>query len=117
GDYLAEWKWDGIRVQAVAEGGLRKLYSRTGEEIGAAFPDIIEDMTWQGAVDGELLIRRDDAVAPFADLQKRLGRKQVGRAMLQSHPAALRLYDILTWEGEDLRALPLQERRERLEAA
>lgn len=116
-DYLAEWKWDGIRVQAVSEGERRKLYSRTGEEIGAAFPDIIEAMTFEGAVDGELLVRRDGDVAPFADLQKRLGRKQVGRAMLQSHPAALRLYDILTWQGEDLRAHPLHQRRARLEAA
>ncbi len=116
-DYLAEWKWDGIRVQAVAEGGLRKLYSRTGEEIGGAFPDIIEAMTFEGAVDGELLIRREAEIAPFAELQKRLGRKRVSHAMLQSHPAALRLYDILTWRGEDLRPLPLSERRARLEAA
>lgn len=116
-DYLAEWKWDGIRVQAVAEGGLRRLYSRTGEEIGAAFPDIIEAMDFEGAVDGELLIRRGTEVAPFADLQRRLGRKTIGRVLLQSHPATLRLYDILTWEGEDLRPLPLTERRARLEAA
>ena len=116
-DYLAEWKWDGIRVQAVAEGGMRRLYSRTGEDIGAAFPDLIEAMEFEGAVDGELLIRRGPDVAPFADLQKRLGRKTVSRAMLQSHPAALRLYDILTWDGHDLRALPLDARRTHLEAA
>ena len=115
--YFAEWKWDGIRVQAVAEGGLRRLYSRTGEDIGAAFPDIIEAMDFEGAVDGELLIRRDAEVAPFSDLQKRLGRKAVSGALLKSHPASLRLYDILTWQGEDLRPLPLSERRARLEAA
>ncbi len=116
-EHVAEWKWDGIRVQAVAEGGLRRLYSRTGEEIGAAFPDLIEAMEFQGAVDGELLIRRGEDVAPFADLQKRLNRKTVSRAMLHSHPAVLRLYDILSWEGEDLRPLPLAERRAALEAA
>ncbi|HEY0275270.1 MAG TPA: cisplatin damage response ATP-dependent DNA ligase [Paenirhodobacter sp.] len=115
-DYMAEWKWDGIRVQAVAENGERRLYSRTGEDIGAAFPDLIDAMGFEGAVDGELLIRRNSGVAPFADLQKRLGRKTVGRALLESHPAALRLYDILTWEGEDLRALPFDARRNRLEA-
>ena len=115
-DYFAEWKWDGIRVQAVAEGGLRRLYSRTGEDIGAAFPDLIEAMEFEGAVDGELLIRRVDEVAAFADLQKRLGRKVVSKAMLQSHPATLRLYDVLTWQGEDLRGLPLFERRARLQA-
>lgn len=117
GDYLAEWKWDGIRVQAVAQGGTRRLYSRTGEEIGAAFPDLIEAMDFEGALDGELLVRRGDDVAPFADLQKRLNRKTVGRGLLQSHPAALRLYDILTWQGQDLRALPLTQRRAALEAA
>ncbi len=116
-DYLAEWKWDGIRVQAVTEGDNRRLYSRTGEEIGASFPEIIEAMSFQGAVDGELLIRRGDQVAPFSDLQKRLGRKQVSARMLQSHPATLRLYDLLIWQGEDLRPLPLDARRERLETA
>ncbi|GLS88780.1 ATP-dependent DNA ligase [Cypionkella aquatica] len=116
-DYIAEWKWDGIRVQAVSEGGMRRLYSRTGEDIGAAFPDLLDALNFEGAVDGELLIRRDGDVAPFADLQKRLGRKLVSKAMLQSHPASLRLYDILTWQGEDLRALPLQDRRARLQAA
>lgn len=115
--YLAEGKWDGIRVQAVAEGGMRRLYSRTGEDIGTAFPDLIEAMEFDGAVDGELLIRRAADVAPFGDLQKRLGRKVVSKAMLQNHPASLRLYDILTWQGQDLRAMPLTERRARLEAA
>ena len=116
-DYTAEWKWDGIRVQAVAEDGTRRLYSRTGEDIGASFPDILAAMDFHGAVDGELLVRRGAQVAPFADLQKRLGRKGVSKAMLASHPAALRLYDVLTWEGEDLRDLPLLDRRKVLEAA
>ncbi|MDO5647150.1 cisplatin damage response ATP-dependent DNA ligase [Paracoccus sp. (in: a-proteobacteria)] len=116
-DYIAEWKWDGIRVQAVAESGEKRLYSRTGEDISAAFPDIIAAMQFDGAVDGELLIRRGDQVAPFGDLQKRLGRKTVIRAMLASHPAALRLYDALIWQGRDLRALPLSQRRAILENA
>ncbi|RJL18083.1 cisplatin damage response ATP-dependent DNA ligase [Paracoccus siganidrum] len=116
-DYLAEWKWDGIRVQAVAEGGQRRLYSRTGEDIGAAFPDLVEALEFEGTLDGELLIRRGAEIAPFADLQRRLGRKAVSRAMMHSHPAGLRLYDVLTWRGEDLRPLPLAERRARLEAA
>ncbi|WP_294924860.1 cisplatin damage response ATP-dependent DNA ligase [uncultured Paracoccus sp.] len=116
-EHVAEWKWDGIRVQAVAEGGLRKLYSRTGEDIGAAFPDLIEAMDFEGALDGELLVRRGDEVAPFADLQKRLNRKTTPRALLQSHPASLRLYDVLTWQGQDLRPLPLVQRRQALEAA
>ena len=115
--YLAEWKWDGIRVQAVAEGGTRKLYSRTGDDISAAFPDIVAAMEFEGALDGELLVRRGDQVAPFNDLQTRLGRKTVSRKMLGSHPAALRLYDVMLWDGADLRDQPLSHRRAVLERA
>ncbi|MFS4437395.1 cisplatin damage response ATP-dependent DNA ligase [Paracoccaceae bacterium GXU_MW_L88] len=115
--YQVEWKWDGIRVQAVCEEGVARLYSRTGEDISRAFPDLIERMNFEGALDGELLIRRGDAVAPFADLQKRLGRKQVSKKMQESHPAALRIYDVLIWEGEDLRARGTDARRAVLEAA
>lgn len=116
-DYVAEWKWDGIRVQAINDGGVRRLYSRTGEDIGASFPDVIEALNFDGAVDGELLVRRGDDVAVFGDLQKRLGRKQVGRAMLDSHPAGLRVYDLMIWQGHDLRDRPLMDRRAVLEDA
>ena len=116
GDYLAEWKWDGIRVQATAIGGERRLYTRTGDEIGLSFPDVIESMTWEGTVDGELLVLRDGMVAPFADLQKRLGRKRVGAKMLGAYPAHLRLYDILHDGDRDLRELPLVDRRAELTA-
>lgn len=117
GAYAAEWKWDGIRVQAVAEGGTARLYTRTGEDISDSFPDIVARMRFDGALDGELLVRRGADVAPFADLQRRLGRKAPGKALLASHPAALRLYDLLVWQGEDLRPLPWQDRRARLEEA
>ncbi|MGA0539421.1 cisplatin damage response ATP-dependent DNA ligase [Neotabrizicola sp. VNH66] len=116
-DFAAEWKWDGIRVQAVGEGGTARLYTRTGEDISAAFPDLVADIRFHGALDGELIVRRGDEVAPFADLQKRLGRKVPPRTLLASHPAALRAYDVLVWEGEDLRSLPFAERRRRLEVA
>ncbi|SIQ16305.1 DNA ligase-1 [Paracoccus thiocyanatus] len=116
GDYFAEWKWDGIRVQAVAEGGMRRVYSRTGEDISHAFPDLIEAMDFEGSVDGELIVRREGEVAPFGELQKRLNRKTVGKGLLSSHPAGLRLYDLLLWEGRDLRAEPLEARRRVLEA-
>ena len=116
-EHAAEWKWDGIRVQAVSEGGVRRLYSRSGEDISAAFPDLIEQMNFEGAADGELLVRRAGGVATFNDLQQRLNRKTVGRALLASHPAGLRVYDLLTWQGEDLRARPWTERRQVLEAA
>ncbi|MGR3545371.1 MAG: cisplatin damage response ATP-dependent DNA ligase [Paracoccus sp. (in: a-proteobacteria)] len=116
-EYMAEWKWDGIRVQAINDGGVRRLYSRTGEDIGAAFPDVIEALNFDGAADGELLVRRDGEVAGFGDLQKRLNRKAISRAMLYSHPAGLRLYDLMIWQGRDLRGLPLAERRAVLDGA
>ncbi|MDM7459780.1 MAG: cisplatin damage response ATP-dependent DNA ligase, partial [Paracoccus sp. (in: a-proteobacteria)] len=116
-DYIAEWKWDGIRVQAINDQGTRRLYSRTGEDVSDAFPDVIEALNFDGVLDGELLIRRGAQVAPFGDLQKRLGRKAVSRAMLDSHPAAMRVYDALIWQGRDLRDLPLIERRAILECA
>ncbi|QIR86158.1 cisplatin damage response ATP-dependent DNA ligase [Paracoccus sp. AK26] len=115
-NYVAEWKWDGIRVQAINDGGVRRLYSRTGEDISNSFPDLIEALNFDGTVDGELLVRRGEDVAVFGDLQKRLGRKQVGRGMLESHPAGLRVYDLMIWQGRDLRELPLMERRAVLES-
>ena len=112
--YLAEWKWDGIRVQASAFGEERRLYTRTGDDIGRSFPDVLETMTWRGTVDGELLVVRDGEVAPFAELQKRLGRKSPGAKLLAESPAHLRLYDILHDGERDMRDQPLEERRARL---
>ncbi len=115
-DYAAEWKWDGIRVQAVSEAGVKKLYSRTGDEISGAFPDVMQALAFEGALDGELVVWRDGAVAPFGDLQQRLNRKAVDARTMTAHPAAIIAYDLLAQEGEDLRTLPLVERRARLEA-
>ncbi|MBC8020824.1 MAG: cisplatin damage response ATP-dependent DNA ligase [Methyloceanibacter sp.] len=115
-DFIAEWKWDGIRVQAVHQGGERRLFSRTGDDISGAFPDVVESLPEGVVLDGELLVMRDGEVAPFNALQQRLNRKTVSGALLKSHPAHIRLYDILLEGGEDLRALPLVARRARLEA-
>ncbi|MGZ9099228.1 MAG: cisplatin damage response ATP-dependent DNA ligase, partial [Brevundimonas sp.] len=115
-DYAAEWKWDGIRVQAVREAGVEKLYSRTRDEISAAFADVMAGLAFEGAVDGELVVWRDGAVAPFGDLQQRLNRKAVDAKLMAAFPAAIVAYDLLAEAGEDLRALPLRERRRRLEA-
>ena len=115
-DYLAEWKWDGIRVQLVARGSERRLYSRSGDDIGAAFPDICAAMPAEVTLDGELLVIRDGEVAPFNDLQQRLNRKTPTPKLLRDFPAAVRLYDILREGPEDLRGLSFAERRRRLEA-
>ncbi|MDX9997889.1 MAG: cisplatin damage response ATP-dependent DNA ligase [Phenylobacterium sp.] len=115
-DYTAEWKWDGIRVQAVSEGGVRRLYTRTGDDISRTFPDVVESLNFEGVLDGELLVMRDGRVAPFADLQQRLNRKSVDARLMAAQPAGIRAYDILSDRGEDLRVLPFAERRKRLEA-
>ncbi|HEY9217580.1 MAG TPA: cisplatin damage response ATP-dependent DNA ligase, partial [Phenylobacterium sp.] len=115
-DYAAEWKWDGIRVQAVSEGGIRRLYTRTGDDISRTFPDVLESLNYEGALDGELLVMRDGRVAPFADLQQRLNRKSVDAKLIAAHPAAIRAYDILADGDEDTRVLSFAERRKRLEA-
>jgi DNA ligase-1 len=115
-DYSAEWKWDGIRVQAVNEGGVRRLYTRTGDDISKTFPDILEALDDEGVIDGELLVMRDGAVASFADLQQRLNRKAVDGKLLDAYPAGVRAYDLLAEGAEDTRTLSFKERRKRLEA-
>lgn len=113
--YCAEWKWDGIRVQLVARGAERRIYSRTGDDVSGAFPDIADHMMFDAVLDGELLVVRDGVVAPFNDLQQRLNRKQVTARMLRDYPAFVRLYDMLFDGTEDLRGLGFLERRTRLE--
>ena len=115
-DYSAEWKWDGIRVQAVREGDVARLYSRTGDEISGAFPDLMAALDFEGAIDGELLVLRDHRVAPFGDLQQRLNRKTVDAKTIAAFPAAIRAYDLLAADGQDLRSLTFRDRRARLEA-
>ncbi|MGE5063059.1 MAG: cisplatin damage response ATP-dependent DNA ligase, partial [Myxococcales bacterium] len=125
GDYAAEWKWDGIRVQLVHAGGQTRIYSRTGDDISGSFPDVAEAFQTPGVLDGELLVRGEEqgvadvhggAAASFNALQQRLGRKNVSQKMLSSYPAFVRLYDILFEAEEDLRELAWERRRPRLES-
>jgi ATP-dependent DNA ligase len=121
GDFIAEWKWDGIRVQAVtghdARGNIvTRLYSRSGEDITNSFPDLLPSLHLPGAIDGELLVLRDGRVQTFNVLQQRLNRKLVSPKLLKEYPIHLRAYDLLGESDSDLRALPFAERRERLEA-
>jgi len=116
-DYAAEWKWDGIRVQAAHEKGEKRLWSRTGDDIGKSFPDLLAAMDFQGVIDGELLVRTaEGGVAPFADLQQRLNRKTADAALQARFPVFVRAYDLLMDGAEDLRPLPFAQRRGRLEA-
>jgi DNA ligase 1 len=120
-DFTAEWKWDGIRIQAAAgtaADGKRvaRLYSRTGEDLSAAFPDLLDALPFDGAIDGELLVLREGRVQSFNVLQQRLNRKQVSAKLIAEFPAHIRAYDLLAEGSEDLREQPFMLRRERLEA-
>ena len=123
-DYSAEWKWDGVRVQAVAGLGSEgrraaRLYSRTGEDVSAAFPDLMDVLAdssfGDSSLDGELLVVKEGRVQPFSILQQRLNRKTVTAKLAADYPAHIRAYDLLTVDGEDVRALSFRERRTRLE--
>ena len=143
GDFIAEWKWDGIRVQAVSGRDERghmhaRLYSRTGEDITGSFPDLVPSLHLQDssnlkhddpreplhafrhhtsfAIDGELLVLRDGRVQTFNVLQQRLNRKIVSPKLMKDFPIHLRAYDLLGDDENDLRELPFVERRARLEA-
>lgn len=119
-EFLAEWKWDGIRVQAVSardDNGapVTRLYSRTGEDISTAFPDLVDALAGiDAAIDGELLIIRDGQVEDFNTLQKRLNRTAVTAKILAEFPAAIRAYDCLFADGRDWREENFIDRRARL---
>jgi DNA ligase-1 len=114
-EFVAEWKWDGIRIQAAGKGGVTRLFSRTGDDIGNSFPELIDHFRFDAVLDGELLVMRQGEVAPFADLQQRLNRKTVTRAMTTKYPVHVRFYDALEIGGEDLRGRSFMARRRRLE--
>ncbi|MEM7481452.1 MAG: ATP-dependent DNA ligase [Acidobacteriota bacterium] len=118
-DWIAEWKWDGIRSQVIRRQGLTFIWSRGEEPIAERFPELevaasgLPDGT---VLDGEILPWGDDGVMPFAQLQRRIGRKKLGPKILSEVPVVLVAYDLLEEGGEDLRALPFAERRRRLKA-
>lgn len=120
-DFIAEWKWDGIRVQAVSGKDERgniftRLYSRTGEDITKSFPDLVPSLRLPGALDGELLVLRDGRVQTFNVLQQRLNRKSVTPKLMKDYPIHLRAYDLLSDGDNDLRILTFSERRVKLES-
>ncbi len=117
-DWQVEWKYDGIRAQLVRRGGQNYLWSRGEDLITERFPELANLHIPEGTVlDGEVLIWQPGcpAPAPFADLQKRIGRKTLSSKLLGELPAVLCCYDLLEFDGVDLRALPQHERRALME--
>ena len=119
-EWLVEWKFDGIRGQLIRRANEVFLWSRGEELIGAAFPELLAaaGCLANGTVlDGEILVWHagSDQPAPFAQLQRRLGRKAPGRKLLAECPAAFVAYDLLELGGDDQRQRPLSQRRAALE--
>jgi DNA ligase-1 len=113
-EWCVEWKWDGIRSQLVKRNGEVFLWSRGEELINESFPDILKqsELLPNGTVlDGELLPFKDGKVLSFANLQTRLNRKRIIKKDLEKTPVSIMVYDILEWEGEDIRERPLSERK------
>jgi DNA ligase-1 len=117
-EWQVEWKWDGIRGQFIRCEGQTFLWTRGEELVTDRYPELAEvgrylpDGT---TIDGEILAWKDGRVLPFAMLQKRIGRKTLSKAILSEVPVALIAYDLLEYQGEDIRGRPLEERRSRLE--
>jgi len=117
-EWQLEWKWDGIRAQLIHREGEGYLWSRGEELISEGFPEItalINHLPEGIVLDGELLAWKDGHPLPFQSLQKRIGRKKPGKKSLENTPVAIMAYDLLEWQGEDLRQKPLHERRQLLE--
>jgi DNA ligase-1 len=117
-EFLVEDKFDGIRAQAHVENGRVAIYSRTMDEITHRFPELVEplrSLPSDAIIDGEIVPASDDAILPFSELQKRLGRKTVGTQLLIAVPVVLVAYDLLYAGGKILIDEPLAERRRVLE--
>lgn len=118
-EWQVEWKWDGIRAQLVRRRGKTLLWSRGEELLAGRFPEVeqtAEFLPDGTVIDGELIGWRDGRPLPFAELQKRINRKTIGKKLLTDVPCALLCYDLLEHEGIDLRASSMDDRRRRLEA-
>jgi DNA ligase 1 len=109
--FLAEWKYDGIRVQAVSTPAGKALFSRSGDNISGAFPDVLARVNFHAVLDGELIVKSGDEIASFNRLQQRLNRKSPDPKLMANYPGHIILYDMLAVDGRDLRPLPLTERK------
>jgi DNA ligase 1 len=116
-EWLAEWKWDGIRAQLIQRESQVFLWSRGEELITDRFPEIAgagRALPHGTVLDGEILAFEHDSPRPFADLQQRIGRQRQVSEVAADVPAVFLAYDVLESGGEDIRAMPLTDRRARL---
>lgn len=117
-EWSAEHKWDGIRGQVIVRNDEIFVWSRGEELVTEKYPEFQEfigKIPNGTVIDGELLVFQDGEIGIFNDLQTRIGRKNVSKALLNKAPVILKAYDILEWKGEDIRFKNFAERREILE--
>ncbi|QEG02726.1 Putative DNA ligase-like protein [Stieleria maiorica] len=118
-EYVAEWKWDGIRGQIIRRSGASFLWSRGEELMENRWPEIesaAESLPDGTVLDGEILAAIPGGpVLPFSQLQRRIGRKKVGKKLLAEVPVVFHAFDIMEHHGQDIRSLGYAERRDRLE--
>ncbi len=113
-EFMAEWKYDGIRVQVVSSPAGKALFSRTGGDISGVFPEVLACVDLEAVLDGELIVKDGGGIASFGHLQRRLSRKSPDAKLIAACPGHLILYDALAIGGRDLRPLPLMERKAEL---
>ena len=117
-EWQVEYKWDGIRGQVVKRNGEIYIWSRGEELVTSQFPEIesiMQQFEADFVMDGEILALKDNSVLLFNDLQKRLNRKNISKKLLEEVPIGFYAYDLLEYNGEDLRTSPLEKRRNYLE--
>ena len=117
-DWLVEWKYDGIRAQIVKRGGRVWVWSRGEELVTERFPEVValaQPLPDGSVLDGEILVWKDDRPAPFGLLQQRIGRKTLTKKILADAPVSFIAYDLLEWQGEDVRSWPQARRRKALQ--
>jgi DNA ligase-1 len=118
GDYLIEWKWDGVRAQIISREGELFIWSRGEDLVTDAFPELhelLQKLPDGTAIDGEIAVFKQGRISTFNDLQARLGRKKVSTEMLEQSPVKIIAYDLLEVDGEDIRQKPAVKRRKLLE--
>lgn len=113
-NFAAEWKYDGIRIQLISDERGVAMFTRTGDNISHAFPDLISKIKFNAVLDGELLVRNDAGIASFNDLQQRLNRKKPDKKLQEKYPAYVIIYDALVLNGKDLRNETYISRRDKL---
>jgi len=116
-DWSAEHKWDGIRSQVIIRNNELFVWSRGEELVTDKYPEFqafINAVPNGTVIDGEILPFPKDEIGTFNDLQTRIGRKTVSKALLEKTPVILKVYDLLEWEGKDIRESPYKKRRELL---